>query len=112
MISLTGNCCNVLLLDLCSGSGAWSQPYVDAGWIVDRMTLPELDVRDLEYRETHYHGVLAAPPCTMFANSGARWERSEEEVRGALSVVDACLRAVTIYRPSFWCLENPIGKLA
>ncbi len=29
----------------------------------------------------------------------------------ALSVVDACLRAVMIYRPKFWALENPVGKL-
>ncbi len=28
-----------------------------------------------------------------------------------LSIVDACLRAVVIYKPKFWCLENPVGKL-
>jgi hypothetical protein len=26
-------------------------------------------------------------------------------------VVDACLRAVAIYRPAWWALENPVGKL-
>ena len=28
-----------------------------------------------------------------------------------LAVVDACLRAVAVYRPTWWALENPIGRL-
>ncbi len=57
------------------------------------------------------HGILAAPPCTMFANSGARWPRTEQEMIEALSVVDACLRLVAVCHPAWWCLENPVGKL-
>jgi hypothetical protein len=29
----------------------------------------------------------------------------------ALSIVDACLRAVLLYRPVWWALENPRAKL-
>ena len=29
-----------------------------------------------------------------------------------LSVVDACLRLVTVCKPKWWALENPIGKLS
>jgi len=47
----------------------------------------------------------------MFASSGARWKRSEAEMLEALSVVDACLRIITVYKPRFWALENPVGKL-
>jgi hypothetical protein len=57
------------------------------------------------------HGILAAPPCTMFARVGARWKRTEEQMRDALSIVDACLRLVYAYKPVWWALENPIGKL-
>ncbi len=57
------------------------------------------------------HGILAAPPCTVFAISGARWERSDEEMIEALSIVDACLRIITVCKPKWWALENPVGSL-
>lgn len=98
-----------LVLDLCAGSGNWSEPYVAAGCNVVRVDLP-LDVRLLEF-PGRVHGILAAPPCTVFANSGARWPRSDTDYRDALSVVDACLRLVVICKPVWWALENPIGKL-
>lgn len=101
-----------VLLDLCAGSGSWSEPYREAGWIVERVDLVEgRDVRTARWVDLPVRGILAAPPCTVFAVSGARWERSEEEMLHALSLVDACLRAVAIYEPAFWCLENPIGTL-
>ena len=25
--------------------------------------------------------------------------------------MDACLRAILIHKPKFWCLENPVGRL-
>ena len=99
-----------LILDLCAGSGAWSEPYLKAGYLVRRIELP-WDVRLIEYDHVLVHGILAAPPCTVFASSGARWVRTPEQIREALSVVDACLRAVAIYRPAWWALENPVGTL-
>ena len=49
----------------------------------------------------------------MFASSGARWWRSRKphELLDALALVDACLRTVAIYRPEWWSLENPEGRL-
>jgi hypothetical protein len=47
----------------------------------------------------------------MFASSGARWKRTDEQMIDALSVVDACLRIIMITKPMFWALENPVGKL-
>ena len=98
-------------MDLCGGTGAWSQPYRDAGYEVQLVTLPGPDVRDLLYLDRPVLGILCSPPCTVFAASGARWKRTEAEMREALAVVDACLRAVVIYRPAWWALENPVGKL-
>lgn len=100
-----------LILDLCGGTGAWGQPYKDAGYDVRNVTLPDHEVRLFRYLNEPVYGILCAPPCTCFASSGARWERTESDMIDALSIVDACLRAVTIYKPKFWALENPIGKL-
>lgn len=100
------------ILDLCGGTGAWSQPYLDAGYDV-RIIDPLLGGGDVRLFECpgRVHGVLAAPPCTVFANSGARWTRSEADILGGLSVVDACLRIIWAARPEWWVLENPVGKL-
>ena len=32
-----------IILDLCSGTGSWSQPYRDAGYDVRMVTLPDDD---------------------------------------------------------------------
>jgi len=101
-----------IILDLCGGTGAWSRPYAQAGYDVRLVTLPEHDVR-LYVPPQNVHGVLAAPPCTHLAASGARWwqQKGEGALLEALAVVDACLRIITVTRPDWWCLENPIGRL-
>ena len=100
------------IVDLCSGTGAWSKPYKDAGYHVVEVDLPQ-DVRLIELPEYQIHGILAAPPCTHLAGSGARWwkEKGEEALIEALSIVDACLRLVMFCKPVWWCLENPVGRL-
>ena len=99
-----------IILDLCGGSSAWSRPYQEAGYNVRLLTLPT-DIRLLHKMNEPIHGILAAPPCTVFANSGARWLRTDVQMIEGLSIVDACLRAVVIYQPAWWALENPVGKL-
>lgn len=101
-----------LILDLCGGTGAWSLPYREAGYHVMVLDI-ENDVRLTRKILTPVHGVLAAPPCTHLSGSGARWweDKGEEALLEALSIVDACLRAVVIYNPVWWCLENPVGRL-
>jgi len=101
-----------IILDLCGGTGVWSKPYKDAGYDVRLVDLPN-DVRLLEYiPDMRVYGVLAAPPCTIFSYARQRYGLpKEEEILDALSIVDACLRAVVIYNPKFWALENPRNKL-
>lgn len=102
------------LLSLCDFSGAWSEPWRKAGYVVHRIDLKNGgDVRLLERRDVPYDAILCAPPCTEFAGSGARWwaRKPGALLVEALSVVDACLRAVQIYRPRVWALENPVGRL-
>ncbi len=101
-----------IILDLCGGTGAWSRPYVEAGYYVINVTLPEYDVRTYKPPEKVY-GILAAPPCTEFAISGVRWWKIKppELLAEALEVVGDCLRIIEIAKPKFWALENPVGRL-
>lgn len=101
-----------IILDLCGGTGAWSKPYRNAGYDVRLITFPEFDVRLVKYPGQVY-GVLAAPPCTKLARSGARWwnKHDDSELLDALSVVDACMRIVLMSQPVFWAVENPVGRL-
>jgi hypothetical protein len=104
----------LVILSLCDYSGAWSEPYRLAGYDVRRVDLQHgRDVRLIEHLGERVHGILAAPPCDHFAASGARWwaDKGEKPLLDGLAVVDACLRAVAIYRPEWWALENPVGRL-
>jgi len=121
-----------LILDLCGGTGSWSKPYAEAGYkvvLIDPMEwsteIPPLvhhlqkDVRKVTYEDLEAWapsahevvGILAAPPCTVFANSGARWPRTEAEMLEGISVMDACMRIIGLVKPNWWALENPIGKM-
>ena len=100
-------------MDLCGGTGSWSKPYLEAGYDVRNITLPECDV--MSYRTPNkVYGVLAAPPCTDFAVSGA-WTWKTKDIDGrtidSMGIVIACLRIIAEARPKFWALENPIGRL-
>jgi hypothetical protein len=103
-----------VILDLCGGTGAWSEPYRAAGFDVRLVTLPAGDVRTYEPPAGPIYGVLAAPPCTEFAASGARWWAAKDpgKLAEALEIVAACLRIIERVRPWFWALENPVGRLA
>ena len=118
---------NKLILDLCGGTGSWSKPYKDAGYDVRVITYPEWDARlypscrsniprlPSEFSDIRdhpkVHGILAAPVCTCFSGSGARWKRSDTDILEALSLVDACLRIINTLKPEWWAMENPVGKL-
>jgi hypothetical protein len=102
-----------IILDLCGGTGSWGRPYKEAGYDYRLITLPEQDVRYYKPPKRVY-GILAAPPCTDFSISGARWWPEKDRTKGlleALSIVDACLRIIEKTKPKFWALENPVGRL-
>jgi hypothetical protein len=59
-------------------------------------------------------GILMAPPCTDFTNAGAQyWGAKDADGRTEASVelVRQALRCVEFWKPDFWVLENPIGRL-
>lgn len=102
-----------IILDLCGGTGCWSEPYRQSGYDVRLITLPYYDVRTYTPPE-HVYGVLAAPPCTHFSIACAQyWKQKDLDGRTAdgLSIVYACLDIVKKTNPVFWALENPKGRL-
>jgi site-specific DNA-cytosine methylase len=122
-----------VILDLCGGTGAWSRPYVENGYDVRLITLPDYCVEEVSFfpdhmtfkkqncfvsdMNLHYsevYGILAAPPCTEFsiAKNGKHRSRDLEE---GMIVVEACMKIIwTVQkrgRLEFWALENPRGLL-
>ena len=124
-----------IILDLCGGTGSWSQPYKDAGYEVIIITLPWYDVTKVEFTGEHFilkpmqwvgnwqeavlivpikqiHGILAAPPCTEFSKAKGNAYRDFKE---GMEVVSICMGIIWNCRINgplkFWALENPVGFL-
>ncbi len=125
-----------IVLDLCGGTGAWSEPWRMAGYdvvVIDPAARDGrgnflLHVEDFvaSYRHSYSSfgpvvGVLAAPPCTEFASSGARWWH-EKTIRDcgllarAILTVTAVEQVIAYARRAgsleWWCIENPVGRIA
>lgn len=110
-----------IILDLCGGTGAWSKPYADAGYDVRIITLPHLplfesipgDVTTFD-PPADVHGILAAPPCTMFSLARQNAKTPRDFATG-MEIVNACLNVIWKCRLksklAFWALENPKGYL-
>lgn len=101
-----------IILDVCGGTGAWSQPYVKAGYDVRVITLPDYDVRIYEPPDNVY-GILAAPPCTEFSFAKHFHGKGnyKHNFRLGLEIVSACMRIILTCKPYFWAIENPKGYL-
>jgi hypothetical protein len=120
-----------VILDLCGGTGAWSKPYRDAGYRVKLITLPHYDVTkvnmdrerltflqqrlgsDITVPVSYIHGILAAPPCTVF--SFARQTDTRPPFSLGLPAVESCERIIrhcmAFGHLKWWALENPVGHL-
>ena len=114
-----------VILSLFDRTGQWSQPYEDAGYTVIRLDLDEegywpFDINQItaewlfENGLETLHGIIAAPPCTDFAVSGARWFKDKDatgQTEFSLELVRQVLRIVDFAKPDFWVMENPVGRL-
>lgn len=121
-----------LIVSLCDYSGRWSQPYRDRGYRVIQVD-PKLPtdlargtlgltveqfaqtVKSPAWRNVAVQGVLAAPPCTDFAGSGARWWATKDRsgsTAGSVMLIMAVMDIIDTLRPQWWALENPVGRLS
>jgi len=111
------------ILSLFDHSGNWPRPFQEAGYHVVSVDIKRgMDVTKITRawlsRNVHIVGrvvgVLAAPPCTDFASSGAQyWKVKDKDGRTAASVnlVRCALRIIEMCKPDWWALENPVGRL-
>jgi len=106
-----------VIISLFDHSGAWSDPYREVGYDVTKIDLKEgRDVMLLKPDDfNNVHGILAAPPCTHFSGSGARWWSQKDRdgrTAEAVRLVEHTLLLIKTWNPVFWALENPVGRLA
>lgn len=101
-----------VILDLCGGTGSWSKPYVEAGYDVRVITLPDNDVRKYIPPKSVW-GVLSAPPCTEFSKAKQFHGKGNyrHDFAYGLELVVACIRIIAMVKPQWWALENPNGYL-
>lgn len=123
-----------IILDLCGGTGSWSKPYKDAGYIVFNATLPDFDILlteiyedRLTFRGKDYingtmilckdiYGILAAPPCTQFSKANWRVKKDKRNFKQGIETVAKCMEIIWAVQScgaplKFWALENPLGYL-
>lgn len=110
------------VLSLFDYTGEWSKPWLEAGYNVIHFDIQNgQDVMDFsaEYFADTYnvgdvHAILAACPCTDFANSGARWFEGKDadgRTEASKELVFQTMRTIEYFRPAVWALENPSGRI-
>lgn len=115
------NACRTVI-SLFDASGVLAQPWVDAGYNVvtyDLQTggdISQFDAENLleQHGNDDVWAILAQPPCTDFASSGAQWWREKDaDGRTAASnkLVRQTLRTIELFRPPVWVMENPVGRI-
>ena len=122
-----------IILDLCGGTGSWARPWLESGYKVITITLPDYSVIDVSFVDRYVHfrgketivvdmdkivGVLAAPPCTMFSFARTKAKKLRNLKEG-MECVRACLDIIWKIKEvkqetgkktlplKFWALENP-----
>ena len=102
-----------IILDLCGGTGSWSEPYHATGYDRRIITLPDNDVRLFKFPKEKIYGVLAAPPCDYFSKAKHFHGKGNytHDFKEGLSIADACVRIAYFTGAVFWALENPYGYL-
>lgn len=121
------------LLSLFDLTGNAAIEYEDNGWQVIQIDLGLKDLfchpvncADIRTLNTDWFyenvfdncetvdGIIAAPPCTYFTQSGSRWWKQADETGKTemnIELVYQVLRCVDLCMPDFWTLENPVGRL-
>lgn len=107
-----------IVVSLFDYSGVWSEPYRKAGCRVLQVESKlGFDLFQWNYKVIKpglVLGVLATPPCTDFAGSGAQyWPTKDKDgrTRSSVRLVRKTLEIIRYLKPKFWALENPVGRL-
>lgn len=107
-----------MILSLFDYSENWPSYYKKNGYETFSIDVKNnFDILDLIPEEIPFQveGILAAPPCTDFASSGAQyWKQKDEDGRteASMNLVSKVLELVEYFKPRFWVIENPVGRLS
>jgi hypothetical protein len=115
------------VIDLFSGAGGWSAPFIDAGDEVFRVEIDprfpaelHADILTLTPEDFPWWRpdlLLASPPCEGFSvmNIGKNWYHDgtpkTDTARMGLRLVKHTLALVAGLAPRYWIMENPRDKL-
>ena len=103
-------------------SGAWSQPWKDAGYQVIQVDIQEgVDVEDMfnwqywrnQVGENDVYAVIAAPPCTYCTSANNRnWAKADQDgsTFETQVVTGNALRLIEYAKPVVWAMENPVNS--
>jgi hypothetical protein len=114
------------ILSLFDYTGSWSAPFADAGHNVIQLDIKhDPEFADVRRFSCHHllevmgidwvDAIIAAPPCDSFTKSGAQyWPEKDRDGRTKASahLVRQVLRCVDLYKPDWWVMENPAGRLS
>lgn len=126
----------LIMVDLCSGLGGASQPFIDRGWNVLRIdnnpqfekipntiimsikdTLFLLDDYQTDTKFLNPDFIWASPPCNCFsiASLNINWtKRRKPKHKGVIDSIRTvvwCIDTIELFNPKYWVIENPRGKL-
>lgn len=112
------------ILSIFDHSGNWPRPFEDDGHDVVHCDIKnDVPVDAIEFSVSNFidelgveyvDAIILAPPCTHFTNAGAQyWKAKDADGRTAEAVelVRQGLRCVEFWKPDWWVLENPVGRL-
>lgn len=109
---------NKCILSLFDYKKTWSKPYEENGYEVVIIDLKHgVDIITWNYKlykPKHFYGILAAPPCTDFAGSGARWWKEKDKdgrTNYSCILIHQTLAIIKYFNSEFWALENPVGRI-
>lgn len=117
-----------VVLSLFDLTGAWAQPWIDAGYQVYTFDIQrDPNMEDVNKFSTEFfndqfgafdgmdiHAILAACPCTDFAVSGARHFAAKDadgRTEASIELVRQTMRTIEHFRPAMWAIENPVGRM-
>ena len=104
------------ILSLFDYSGNWTLPYKENNYNTIQIDLKyNQDILKWNYKNVNdVYGVLAAPPCTDFSSSGAQYFKQKDldgRTDKSLELLDKTIEIIEYFKPTFWALENPVGRI-
>lgn len=118
---------DMLVFDLFSGLGGWSQAFKDMGHTVVTLDFEEkfkpdicADILTVKAEDLLKYGkpdvILASPPCNCFSMLSVyrHWKDGkpiDDETLKAIEILKHTLKLIEELKPTYWVIENPVGMM-